>query len=95
MFISSNSITPHYSCIFRYFELQLDLCSCSSLPLFLHCRNSAADLVGILEAHRDKSGADLRGVVHSFDGTEEEAKSILKLGLYIGLNGWYSLAEMV
>ncbi len=53
------------------------------LPLFLHCRNSGSDLVSILGRHDS-----LRGVVHSFDGSEEEVKAILDLGYYIGINGW-------
>lgn len=53
--------------------------------MFLHCRNSAADLVKILTAHREKL---VGGVVHSFDGTKEEAQQILDLDLFIGLNGW-------
>jgi TatD DNase family protein len=33
---------------FRYFEYQLTLHEAVRLPLFLHCRNAASDLVDIL-----------------------------------------------
>eukprot|EP00090_Calanus_glacialis_P011676 TRINITY_DN20048_c0_g1_i1.p1 TRINITY_DN20048_c0_g1~~TRINITY_DN20048_c0_g1_i1.p1 ORF type:complete len:319 (+),score=98.71 TRINITY_DN20048_c0_g1_i1:87-959(+) len=69
----------------KYFVKQLDLCQATQLPLFLHCRAAAADLVEILSDNMDKVKAG--GVVHSFDGTAEERDSILKLGFYIGING--------
>ncbi|XP_037068055.1 LOW QUALITY PROTEIN: putative deoxyribonuclease TATDN1 [Pollicipes pollicipes] len=68
----------------RYFERQLSLSESSRLPLFLHCRASAADLVDVL---RNQHGRCFGGVVHSFDGTKEEAESIMDLGYYIGING--------
>ncbi|CAG9764426.1 unnamed protein product [Ceutorhynchus assimilis] len=65
----------------KYFELQLKLNESLNLPLFLHCRNSADDLYDILSKYK------FQGVVHSFDGTIEEARKFLDLGYYIGLNG--------
>jgi len=69
----------------KYFVKQLDLCSATGLPLFLHCRNAAEDLVKVLAANKERLAAG--GVVHSFDGTEEERDAILELGFYIGING--------
>lgn len=68
----------------KYFEHQLTLCQTVRLPLFLHCRNAASDLVNILSKNRDLLHG---GVVHSFDGTEQDLKSLLELGYYIGING--------
>lgn len=68
----------------KNFALQFEVAEKTKLPLFLHCRNAATDLLEILNRHRDSYTS---GVVHSFDGTYEEAKSFLDLGLYIGLNG--------
>jgi len=69
----------------KYFEKQLELSEATGLPLFLHNRNSGADLVRILSENKDKMPGG--GVVHSFDGTEEERDNILGLGLSIGING--------
>ncbi|KAK4883960.1 hypothetical protein RN001_000231 [Aquatica leii] len=66
----------------KFFKKQLLLSEEFSLPLFLHCRNAAKDLHEILSEH-----SNLKGVVHSFDGTVEEANWFIKLGYYIGLNG--------
>ncbi|XP_022913753.2 deoxyribonuclease TATDN1 [Onthophagus taurus] len=65
----------------KYFKLQLKLLDHYKLPLFLHCRNAANDLYEIL------SEFNFKGVVHSFDGTIEEATKFIELGYYIGLNG--------
>lgn len=66
----------------KYFELQLTLNQSLQLPLFLHCRNAASDLYQILSKYTFK------GVIHSFDGSIEEATKFIDLGYYIGLNGW-------
>lgn len=68
-----------------YFERQLDLVQRFELPLFLHCRNAFDDFYAILE--RNASRITHGGVVHSFDGTIEQARKFIELGFYIGLNG--------
>ncbi|EFA06484.1 deoxyribonuclease TATDN1 [Tribolium castaneum] len=65
-----------------YFEMQLNLTKSSNLPLFLHCRNAAQDLAEILGKY-----PNLRGVVHSFDGTLDEARRFIDMNFLIGLNG--------
>jgi TatD DNase family protein len=68
----------------RGFEAQFALAEASGLPLFLHSRNSGADMQAILEANRHRFRD---GVVHSFDGTIIELEGLLSLNLFIGLNG--------
>lgn len=73
----------------QYFEKQLSLAEEFQLPLFLHMRNAHEDFIAILERNREKLQACGGGVVHSFTGSLQEAKSILAFApsLYIGING--------
>ena len=69
----------------KYFEAQLDIAIKVQLPLFLHSRAAGEDFERLLSArlpHLPK-----RGLVHSFTGTMEEMKSLVALGLDIGVNG--------
>lgn len=63
------------------FEEQLILANKLNLPVIVHDRDAHADTLEILKKHRPK------GVVHSFSGSPEMAKEILKLGMYIGIGG--------
>ncbi|CAM4786205.1 unnamed protein product [Rotaria magnacalcarata] len=54
-------------------------------PLFLHNRAASQDLYDILSKYRDQ--IKLGGVIHSFDGTLDEALQFIQLGYFIGLNG--------
>ncbi|KAF2369100.1 TatD family [Trinorchestia longiramus] len=67
-----------------YFERQLTLSEVSGLPLFLHCRDAAADFVSIVSRWRDRVPG---GVVHSFDGSKQELCDMLDLDLFVGING--------
>ena len=66
------------------FETQMDWAKQLSLPLSIHCRNAFDKMVKILEKKQD---GGLRGIMHCFTGTEEEAKVYLDLGFHLGLGG--------
>ena len=66
------------------FEIQLEWAKQLGLPLSIHCRNAFSTMARILEKHQDGS---LRGVMHCFTGTEEEAHAYLDLGFHLGLGG--------
>ena len=73
----------------KYFQRQLlELAIPLQKPLFLHCRTSdaAKDLLRILAEVRSKL-PPCPGVVHSFDGSIEDAQSFIQLGFFIGING--------
>lgn len=63
------------------FENQILLAKELELPIIVHDRDAHADTLEILKRHRPK------GVVHCYSGSEEMAKEIIKLGLYIGVGG--------
>ncbi len=62
----------------------LELARKHRVPIVLHCRNAEDDMLEILRAH---SGDGLRGVVHCFTGSYEDARAYLDLGLMISLTG--------
>jgi len=66
------------------FETQLDWAKQLGLPLSIHCRNAFDKMVKIIGKKQD---GGLRGIMHCFTGTEEEAKVYLSLGFHLGLGG--------
>jgi len=64
------------------FEAQVSLALRLKLPLILHVRDAHPDMLACLAAW---PGA--RGVVHSFDGTAEQARAYLDLGWHLAFNG--------
>lgn len=65
----------------EYFTKQIELAKKLDLPIIVHDRDAHGDTLDILKATKPK------GVVHCFSGSKEMAKEIIKLGMYIGLNG--------
>lgn len=53
-------------------------------PIILHNRKSTADLLKIIESEQDGT---LTGIWHCFNGTVEEGKKAIDLGLHLGIGG--------
>jgi len=66
------------------FALQLGLAEETKLPMFLHNRDTEGDFERIM---RENRGRIRGGVVHSFTGSLAEARALVDLDLYIGVNG--------
>lgn len=69
---------------FDAFATQLNWAKQLRLPLSIHCRNAFHEMTKLLEKHQD---GNLRGIMHCFTGTEDEAKAYLDLGFHLGLGG--------
>lgn len=65
----------------QFFEAQIELAKKLDMPVIVHDREAHGDTLDILKATKPK------GVVHCFSGSKEMAREIIKLGMYIGLNG--------
>ncbi|MBN8884373.1 MAG: TatD family hydrolase [Rudaea sp.] len=65
-----------------YFRSQLEIARDFNLPLVLHARRALDEVIAAL-----RSIGKLSGVVHSFSGSEEQARQLWKLGFCIGLGG--------
>ena len=67
----------------EFFIRQIELANELKLPIIIHDRDAHLETLEILKEHKPLFG----GVMHCFSGSVEYMKEILKLGLYIGLDG--------
>ena len=65
-----------------YFDAQLQLARAFELPVIVHARRAVDAVIASIR----KAGA-LRGVVHSFSGSAEQAAQLHKLGFLLGVGG--------
>ena len=71
-----------------YFYLaQLRLARQHGLPVILHVRRSADQLLKGLRSVAGASGAPWQGIAHAFNGSEQQAQAFLGLGLKLGFGG--------
>jgi TatD DNase family protein len=65
-----------------YFSAQLTLAREFDLPVILHARKALDEVTAAL-----RRIGGLRGVVHSFSGSREQAEALWKLGIHLGIGG--------
>lgn len=65
-----------------YFHRQLALAKESGLPVILHARRAVEETIHALRRY-----GGLRGVVHSYAGSAEQAAQLWKLGFCVGIGG--------
>jgi TatD DNase family protein len=68
-----------------YFDRHIRLSQQTGLPLVIHQRETAQEILAMLREARQRE--ELRGVMHSFTGTREEAAEFVELGLHISFAG--------
>lgn len=67
----------------EWFARHLDVAEERGLPVVIHCRQSERDLI----EQMGRLGRNVRGVLHSFTGTWDDARAFLELGLYLSFAG--------
>jgi len=66
----------------RYFLRQLEIAKDFGLPVVLHARRAVDEVIATL-----RRIGGLRGVVHSYSGSEEQARQLYQLGFHLGIGG--------
>jgi TatD DNase family protein len=69
----------------EYFERHLSLSQERDLPIVIHCRDAADDLMPVLR--RTTMHAPFRGILHAFSGNARMAEECVDLGLHISFAG--------
>ena len=66
------------------FQSQMILTKKLGLPVIIHCRNAYSELISVVSGDEYK---EIRGVVHCFSGTRDEALKLVESGWHIGFTG--------
>lgn len=66
----------------RYFDAQLQLAREFDLPVIIHARRAVEDVIASI-----RRIGGLRGVIHSFPGSMEQAAQLYDLGFLLGIGG--------
>ncbi|MFM7591630.1 MAG: TatD family hydrolase [Isosphaeraceae bacterium] len=66
-----------------YFLRHLELAETLNLPVVIHCRDAMTDILKLLEDR----GRPVRGTLHCFTGSIEDAQRLMQIGLHLGFGG--------
>jgi len=69
----------------RFFHTQLQLARAHDLPVIIHVRRSVDKVLKHLR--QVGAGRPWRGIAHAFNGSEQQAKACIDLGLKLGFGG--------
>ncbi len=67
----------------QYFRAQMDLAYELDIPISVHDREAHEDVLTVLKEYEGK----VKGILHSYSGSVEMAKELVKLGYYISFSG--------
>ena len=65
-----------------YFRRQLEIARDFNLPVVIHARRAVEEVIDTI-----RSVGGLRGVIHSYSGSEEQARRLARLGFSLGIGG--------
>jgi len=65
-----------------FFESQLDIANNHQLPVVIHSVRATEAIIQSV-----KKFTDLKGMIHSYSGSSEQAKQLIDLGFYISVGG--------
>lgn len=66
----------------KWFDIQLELCRETGLPVIIHSREACKDTLDMLKPRKD-----ITGVIHCYSYTKETARDYLNMGYYFGIGG--------
>lgn len=67
---------------FKYFDAQLEIAGRHKLPVVIHSVYATEDVIQSL-----KRFPNLKGMIHSYSGSYEQALQLIKMGFYISFGG--------
>ncbi|MBQ8162839.1 MAG: TatD family hydrolase [Clostridia bacterium] len=65
-----------------FFEKQMELAKKLDVPVIIHDRDAHGDCMEIIKKH-----PEVKGIFHSFSGSAEMARELVKMGWYISFSG--------
>lgn len=66
----------------EYFRKQLEIARDFALPVVIHARRAVEEVIATL-----RSVGGLQGVIHSYPGSEEQARQLMDMGFALGIGG--------
>ncbi|HET9054418.1 MAG TPA: TatD family hydrolase [Cyclobacteriaceae bacterium] len=66
------------------FTIQVGFAKKHNLPIVVHCRESIAETIRLVEKLQDGT---LTGIFHCFTGSKDQADELIRLGFHLGIGG--------